>query len=506
MPSILSERASEGDVQRLPASMVSTLKQLPLSPSAHAAAGAAPSPPPEHPLRALVAELLVTLPRRRIPFAALRGDRELAAGEEVADVDLLVAPTRFDAFERELETLCRQRRVTIHSRHHAGFLHQYHLHARTAEGEHVFLAVDVHLAECGRGIPFLDADELLLGATPTSPPRLAEFPAALTSFLGPWLAGGKVRADYADELRRAAARHCAEARRTLRRIFGPRGAARLLCRLETRDDAALAREAPAARRHLARRAFARHPLRSLRWFLPFLYGTRLRPLAKPRGRFLVFLGTDGSGKSTLAEAVARRLASVYRDGAPHIVHLRPGFLPQLNTLLHLGRTTYSLEDMSEPHRAAPSGRLVSNLRAAYYWLDYWIGYAVKIRPRRRKHSLLVFDRYYHDYLVDPRRFRVRHGTGACPLLARRTPRPDDVFVCTAPAALVHERKQELAPPEIARQIAAFEELAAREGFGVIRTTESIERCVERVLDLMYPPIRVDRVGPVDQSKKEGGGD
>ena len=432
--------------------------------------------------------VLAALEEENIPYAILRGSNALNGAENEADVDLLLCERDVDRFERMLEAACGAVRARVHERARTGFLKQFYLHAETPSGRHEFLAVDVHTSECCFGVPFLTAEELLTPDNLISSElgmRLVDSLSAVVNVLGPFLSGGVIRTDYADRVVEVSRRDDGAIDRLACRLFGARLGERWVRALDVGSGVDRKLDPTPFRRALLGRAFRRRPFRSTHGAISFAYGARIRPLLRPRGRMLVFLGTDGSGKSTLAEAVARQLDDVYRGDRSGVIHLRPGVLPQINTIVHMGKTTYSLADMSRPHRARTSGRIGSNLRVAYYWLDYVIGYVLRVLPRRRRHSLVIFDRYFYDYLVDPMRSRIRQGTLAAKILSHLVPKPDHVFVCTTNAERVFERKQELPLPEVQRQLDAFEDLARTRGFEVIRTEQSVDACVDDVLDAMF---------------------
>lgn len=435
----------------------------------------------------LIADLARSLADLELPHAFLRGHRELPRIRPGSDIDLLVPAAHLGRFDEALAAACAEHHARIWQRSRAGFLTQYLLHARTPDGRHTFLCLDVHSCEACFGVPFLEAGALLPDDPgPDDPHDAVPAAGALADFLGPYLSGGQVRSDYAQRVARVLADEPQVAERLLCELFGRRLAKELAGLFEAESLDGLQTRARHARRVLLARRFVRAPLRSLGGLVAFGYGTRLRPLWRPRGLFLAFLGTDGAGKSTVLEALERELAPAFRSAESATWHLRPMLLPQLDTLLHLGRSTYTLEDMARPHRARPSGRLLSNLRVAYYWLDYVLGYAWKVLPRRRRSSLILFDRYFYDYLVDPLRSRVRRGTLLARLLASWVPRPDEVVVISAQFERVRARKQELSPEESAYQLAAYESLAAREpGYHVVHNDGTVEEAVRSVLDRIF---------------------
>lgn len=163
-----------------------------------------------------------------------------------------------------------------------------------------------------------------------------------------------------------------------------------------------------------------------------------------RGLWIAFFGPDGVGKSTVIEEAKKLLESSF-SGVTQF-HFRPGFCRQ-------GRNRTPVTD---PHGQAPRGRFLSLAKLLYWLADCWWGYFAVIRPALRGSGLVLFDRYYPDILVDPRRYRLPDG---CRSFARYVvslaPGPDLCVLLDAPAEVVQRRKQEVSPAESQRQRLAY---------------------------------------------------
>ena len=53
-----------------------------------------------------------------------------------------------------------------------------------------------------------------------------------------------------------------------------------------------------------------------------------------------------------------------------------------------------------------------------FFLDHWVGYIFKVRPALGRSNFVIFDRYFHDVLVDPRRYRYGGPSWYAKFLAR----------------------------------------------------------------------------------------
>ena len=185
-------------------------------------------------------------------------------------------------------------------------------------------------------------------------------------------------------------------------------------------------------------------------------GARFRDLRRVAGRLfyrtgltVTVLGPDGSGKSSVIGRLTAHLAPAFRH--TRVLHLRP----------RLGEREKTAPPVSDPHRLPPRGRLHSMAKLLYYLADHAAGHWLVVRPALVRSTLVVFDRYFHDLLVDPRRYRYGAGKTLAGLAARFVPRPDLWLILDAPAEVTLRRKGELGAAEAARQRAAYLAFARR---------------------------------------------
>ncbi|MEM4214356.1 MAG: phosphotransferase [Candidatus Methanomethylicaceae archaeon] len=191
----------------------------------------------------------------------------------------------------------------------------------------------------------------------------------------------------------------------------------------------------------------REPLNALRYWLPE-FARLWRRWQHPTGLFVAVLGPDGAGKSTLIESLSKEVAGAFRRKAQF--HLAPALL----------RRQGDGGPVTDPHGKPPRSWFASLLKLGYYWLDYTLGYWLKIRPLLVRSALVLFDRYYDDLLIDPKRYRYGGPMWAARLLSWLTPRPDLFLVLNVPREQLMMRKQEVSPEELERQVRAYREFAA----------------------------------------------
>lgn len=173
---------------------------------------------------------------------------------------------------------------------------------------------------------------------------------------------------------------------------------------------------------------------------------KARRLFYPTGLMVVFLGSDGSGKSTIIAQVQNDLAPLFRR--TKACHLRP----------HFGRRMENDAPVAQPHTQPPRNIVASCLKLILYLADYSIGYCYAILPRKLRSTLILFDRYFFDVIIDPKRLRYGGPRWIPVFLAKCIPTPDLIFYLDAPPAVLLSRKQELSASEIERQRQAYLDL------------------------------------------------
>ncbi|MCK4391083.1 MAG: hypothetical protein KAV83_12705 [Desulfobacterales bacterium] len=182
---------------------------------------------------------------------------------------------------------------------------------------------------------------------------------------------------------------------------------------------------------------------------------RINRLCIPTGLHVVFLGADGSGKSSILQKVEVSLVPAFRKTS--LAHLRPS----------LFKTRRNSGPVTNPHNLANYSSGVSLLKLAYFSMDYILGYFTKIYLMLVRSTLVIFDRYYHDILVDPRRYRYGGPMWLARWVGEMIPKPDLFILLDAPPEVLQARKQEVSFEETARQREAYLELVRGMKNGVV---------------------------------------
>jgi len=195
----------------------------------------------------------------------------------------------------------------------------------------------------------------------------------------------------------------------------------------------------------------------------------------PPALFVAVMGPDGSGKSSVIAEYLRVLGPAFAGTA--CFHLRP----RLFSGSSAGQT-----DNTDPHGKLPRGALMSTAKLLFLWADYVLGYFLRVRPLLVRSTMVVFDRYYQDLLIDARRFRYAGPRWLARLVAAMIPMPDLMLVLDAPGDVLQARKQEVSAAESARQAEAyrtiFSSAALRGRATLVDATRPLEQVVHQCVD------------------------
>lgn len=165
----------------------------------------------------------------------------------------------------------------------------------------------------------------------------------------------------------------------------------------------------------------------------------LKRILHPTGLHVAFLGPDGSGKSSVIDRVISDLAPAFRRTFSG--HLRP----------RLGSEKGGYQPAIDPHGQDPRSLVVSIIKVFYYWFIYLIGWFVDVHPKIVRSTLVLFDRYYHDMIVDPKRYRYGGPIWLARWVGKLIPKPDLWILLDASPKVLQERKQEVPFSETTRQ-------------------------------------------------------
>jgi len=198
----------------------------------------------------------------------------------------------------------------------------------------------------------------------------------------------------------------------------------------------------------------------------------LKRISRPNGYQIVFLGADGSGKSSVIKEVERTMACAFR-GVERF-HLRPKIIKSNSTQV-----------TTSPYEKPARSVLMSSIKLLILFVDYWLGHVKLILPKRLRSYLIIFDRYFDDLLIDPKRYRFSGPMLLAKFIKLILPKPDLYIVLTTSAQIVQARKQEVSFHESEIQIKAYEEFSnTTSNAHLIDASQDINHVVQDVCKIL----------------------
>jgi len=198
----------------------------------------------------------------------------------------------------------------------------------------------------------------------------------------------------------------------------------------------------------------------------------IKRIIKPTGLTISFLGPDGSGKSTIIDILINHRLPFRRK---EYFHLKP---------IKSSKLKNDAIVTDEPHKYPPYSKAKSYIKLLYFIWQYNYGWVKYIISLKIKSSLIIFDRYFDDLLVDTKRYRYGSSLIIAKIARFFIPRPDIYFILTADPEVIYERKQEVPFEELKRQIKAYEALVDDKQYfhiNVDKTPEEIEKKIVRIM-------------------------
>ncbi len=276
-------------------------------------------------------------------------------------------------------------------------------------------------------------------------------------------------------------------------LFGLKVSSFALKCAQREDWNTLERNAARIRLTLINKALIRRPFGQLLDWLRFLWGHFSDKILYPSGFFVCLIGPDGSGKTTISRGLERNMTEVFSKVLYFHGHL--GILPPLKHYYNFFARMFggcekrvSLDDATPNLDALPFSRMRALVYIIYYSLDYFLGH-VTIRRAKGHGGLVLFDRYFYDYLI-------QHPYAKVPrwllrAFLRVLPKPDIVIWLENEPESIFRRKQELTLAQITKQHEICRDIVARHSNAFsVQTDDAPEVTLNRVRQIIFDSMAI----------------
>ncbi len=174
-------------------------------------------------------------------------------------------------------------------------------------------------------------------------------------------------------------------------------------------------------------------------------------------KIITFSGVDGAGKTTILREFTELLQNKYQKKVVEVRH-RPSLLPILSAIKH-GKKEAEKKTMDVlPRTGGNKSRLSSYIRFFYYLTDYVFGQWVLYFRHTLKGEVIIYDRYYFDFINDARRTNINIDSGFIKFFYKFVFKPEmNIFLYASPEVIL-SRKQEMDAESIVELTKKYKDL------------------------------------------------
>jgi thymidylate kinase len=407
-----------------------------------------------------------------IKYCVLRNYEELPEKNIGSDIDILIDPETLILVLKTIRGIDGINVVSVNRRQHVVTLFIDGLSRSNAQGS---LQIDFQIGFAWKGIPFLSVDNVLANVASHTTHSLIKKPAihheAIISFFSSYVVGGWIQERYQSRVS-VAFHECAdEISESLSPVLTPLLVRRLIQAVSNDQRDELMSLLVVVRYQLIKRQVLHSPISLIRnvW-KHYVDEVKIRYTSAPLTQLCV-LGVDGSGKSTVINGLLNCLGSRVKEA--EVIHLKPRFS-------HKDEENVTI--VTDPHGMPPRSAIVSVMKLITWIFQYRIK---RVFHGHKNATLIIWDRYIYDVLVDPRRYRVALPKWILDLIVYSAPKIDALVVLDVPAEVAYARKPEVALEDLYLIRQGYLDLATRmPNAKVISTATAPEKSAEELLEFI----------------------
>lgn len=406
-----------------------------------------------------------------VEYVVLRNYENLP-GEIGNDLDVLVDPSRIRDAEIILIEVIVQHGGLLHNRAEFSPISLFFHDGETRQQFHV----DLFRGLTWRGAEILSAKQVLANYREHNGYRVvSEEHEAILNLLTRLLYGGYVKDSYKEKLEAYLSDNRQGMQNALSKIVGKPCAKMLVDNISDQNWDDINSVSRDIRLALLKTGILKQPFTVIGVLLGDSLRLFVRWVINP-GISLVLMGPDGCGKTSVGVELKNRLAGTFYERYVQYMHWKPRLMKGKAEAAN----PFGIP-CTDPHGKPPRNPIMNALYFLAHSLEIPPAWLLRVKPRLFRNMLVMIDRYYYDFMVDSRRYRMLVSERWAWFMYRFMPKPDLVFCLIAPTEVIQSRKSEVAPEETERQCRAYEKVAERLPYGhVIDTNRSLEQVVDEV--------------------------
>lgn len=192
-----------------------------------------------------------------------------------------------------------------------------------------------------------------------------------------------------------------------------------------------------------------------------------------RKKYAWIVGPDGCGKSTITSELTYYENTIVK-------YWRPGLLPMPGKFPGF---QYEVELNAQPHLRPTDRAFKSTMRLMYYFADYLLGDLFYIKLKKNS-GVILYERGWLDMFVDPKRYGLKKSKKVLALF-KFLAKPKYIFVITADAKKIMQRKSELSTEEIERQYSEWNNMRFKKTRVIkIDNNEKMQSAVDTIVKIL----------------------